>query len=661
MQIGGGTAEDNDHYRRLRAAQAESLLGNVALTLAANTFIASSIAWIIWFTSGQIAIFIWLACVVGLTCARAVTGLVLARSKLHQTRPVQVLRLLTLTSFISGLSWTPIPLFFATSGDSSSIGYVVFVVAGVATGAIIQSLCYWRVAVAFGAPLMLSTVAMMLMSGSTVNQVLAANVALLTLMLFRASMISERSFAQGQNVAMRTSQLAQSLAIANGEISRSTQKLEHLASSDVLTGLANRAVFNRRMELLFERCRAGKAEIALLLIDLDKFKAVNDSRGHNAGDALLKVVATRIETVRGKHDLAVRLGGDEFAVVLAGTGVEARATALALEIMKQICLPFSFGGQDILPGASVGIAIAPRHAADEDELYACADLALYSAKSEGRRRIKFFDNVLKNRLDYERALDRDLAAAMDEGALEVHFQPQVDMIKDRVTGFEALVRWWHPQIGAVSPPDIVKAAAKLQLSERLTGYVADRACRFAGSLNAAGHSHVVVSINMSPAEFEVYDPARMLSAVAARHQIDPAQIEVEITEDAILDPRKVERALAALRTAGFGIAVDDFGMGHSSLAHLISLKIDRLKIDRNFVSGISGNRHNQALVAALVSVGRALDMHLVLEGVETVADAETLRMLGCSTGQGWLFGKAMIPADALEWLRAQGSRTRAVA
>lgn len=661
MQIGGGTAEDNDHYRRLRAAQADSLLGNVALTLAANTFIASSTAWIIWFTSGALGTFVWLGCVICLTCARAAIGLVLARSELHKTRPVQVLRLLTVASFISGLSWTPVPLFFATHGEGGSIGYIVFVMAGVATGAIIQSLCYWRVAVAFGAPLMLATIIMMLGSATTVSLFLAANVLLLTLMLFRASMISERSFAQGQNIAMRTSQLAQSLALANGEINRSTQRLEHLASSDVLTGLANRAVFNRRMELLFERCRAGRAEIALLLIDLDKFKAVNDSRGHNAGDALLKIVASRIDSARGKHDLAVRLGGDEFAVVLAGSGVEARATALALDIMKQICQPFSFGGQDILPGASVGIALAPRHAADEDELYACADLALYSAKSEGRRRIKFFDNVLKNRLDYERALDRDLAAAMEEGLLEVHFQPQVDMINDRVTGFEALVRWWHPQIGAISPPDIVKTAAKLHLSERLTSYVADRACRFAGSLSASGYADVLVSINMSPAEFEVYDPARMLSSVAARHQIDPARIEVEITEDAILDPKKVERALAALRTAGFGLAVDDFGMGHSSLAHLISLKIDRLKIDRHFVSGISTNRHNQALVAALVSVGRALDMQLVLEGVETAADAETLRTLGCGTGQGWLFGKAMLPTDALEWLRVQESRSRAVA
>ncbi|MBX9458786.1 MAG: EAL domain-containing protein [Rhizobium sp.] len=490
---------------------------------------------------------------------------------------------------------------------------------------------------------------------------LAANVTLLTLMLFRASMRSERSFVLSQNVAMRTSQLAQSLAVANGEISKSSLQLEHLANSDTLTGLANRSVFNRRMELLFDRCRKGQTEVALLLIDLDKFKTVNDTRGHSAGDALLKAVANRLSAACGKNDLAVRLGGDEFALVLSGHDLDARVHRVVLDVMKRIAAPIFFGGHEIVPGASIGIAFAPRHATDGDDLYACADLALYQAKLEGRRQIRFFDAALKDRLDYERAVDRDLAAAIEAGGLEVHFQPQVDMLRDAATGFEALVRWWHPEIGAISPPDIVKAAAKLQMSEQLTGFVADRACRFARILDAEGHGDLTVSINMSPSEFGAYDPARLLSGIAARHEVNPGRIEVEITEDAILDPRKVERALAALRGAGFGIAVDDFGMGHSSLAHLISLKIDRLKIDRHFVTNISANVHNQALVGALVSVGRALDMDLVLEGVETAADAETLRALGCYTGQGWLFGKAMAPADAVEWLKRHATKVRAVA
>ena len=415
------------------------------------------------------------------------------------------------------------------------------------------------------------------------------------------------------------------------------------------------------MATLFEHCRAGRVEVALLLIDLDKFKMINDTRGHNAGDALLKTVAARLDALCDRNDLAARLGGDEFAVVLAGVNVEARATAMALDVMREFSRPFAFAGQDIVPGASVGVALAPRHAADEDELYACADLALYRAKMEGRKRVHFFDAALKDRLDYERAVDRDLAMAIDTGSIEVHFQPQVDMSRSRATGFEALLRWWHPDIGAVAPPDIVRAAAKLQLSERLAASVADHACRFACMLDAAGHRDMTVSINMSPAEFDAYDAARLLSGVTARHGVDPGRIEVEITEDAILDPAKAERALSALRAAGFTIAVDDFGMGHSSLAHLIRLKIDRLKIDRHFVTDISANAHNQVLVSALVSVGRALDMELVLEGVETADDAETLRVLGCVTGQGWFFGKAMAPADALEWLRRRTGRIRAVA
>lgn len=661
MDSRSGTADDNDHFRRLRAAQAESVVASISLTLAANIFIAASTAWLIWHSGGSPAIFVWLAAVVVVSAARFAVVEVITRTRSHLERPVRSLHLLTCMSFAGGLSWTPVPLFFAPPGDGNALGYIVFVMAGVATGSVIQSLAYWRVAVAFGAPLMLSTVAMMVAQGNNIAYFLACNVTLLTLMLFRASMRSERSFVQSQNVAMRTSQLAHSLAMANGEISKSSERLQHLANSDALTGLANRSAFNRRMELLFDRCRRGQTEVALLLIDLDKFKTVNDTRGHSAGDALLKAVANRLAAVCGKNDLAVRLGGDEFAVVLAGADLDARVNALVLDVMKRVSQPLVFGGHDIVPGASIGVAFAPRHAADGDDLYACADLALYQAKQEGRRQIRFFDAALKDRLDYERALDRDLAAAIENGGLDVHFQPQVDMLHDNATGFEALVRWWHPEIGAIAPPDIVRAAAKLQLSEQLTGYVADRACGFSVALEAAGHAGMTVSVNMSPSEFGVYDPARLLTSIAARHQVDPARIEVEITEDAILDPQKVERALAALRKAGFRIAVDDFGMGHSSLAHLISLKIDRLKVDRHFVTNISNNVHSQALVAALVSVGRALDMELVLEGVETTGDAETLRVLGCRMGQGWLFGKAMAPNEAIEWLKRHAAKVRAVA
>lgn len=657
----GGTAEeDYDHYHRLRVAQAEGVLGNTELTLAANVFIAASTAWLIWYMSGRASVFVWLGASLALSVVRCLTFYAIGRTKIHLMKPVRTLHLITVMAALSGILWSPIPLVYGGSNGMLD-GYITFVMAGVTTGAIVQSLSYWRTALAFGAPVMIATMLSMVTKGTAIDVFLACQVALLTLMLFRASLLSERGFVQSQNVAMRTSQLAQSLAVANGEISKSSQRLEVLANSDVLTGVANRAVFNRRMKALCDLCAHGKTEVALLLVDLDKFKLVNDTRGHSAGDAMLKAVAARLQKVCGKHDLAVRLGGDEFALVLAGTGVEARATAIAIEAMKQVCQPIIFAGQEIHPAASIGIALAPRHAADEDDLYACADLALYCAKMEGRRRIKFFDAALKGRLDYERAIDRDLAAAIRDGALEVHFQPQVDMMHDRATGFEALVRWWHPEIGAISPPDIVKAAAKLQLSEALTGYVADRSCRLVRALDHAGFADMTVSINMSPAEFDAYDPARLLSGVTGRHELDPSRIEVEITEDAILDPKKVERALAALRKLGFGIAVDDFGMGHSSLAHLISLKIDRLKIDRNFVTGLSGNPHNQVLVAAMVSVGRALDMELVLEGVETEADAETLRALGCVTGQGWLFGKAMAQADVLAWLGRQAGRTRAVA
>jgi diguanylate cyclase (GGDEF)-like protein len=656
-----GAAEENDHFRRLRTAQAESVLESTSMTLFGNFIIATATTWLIWSAGGGPMIFVWLAVVLALGVARFAAYRNISKTAEYSTKPVRVLRGLTLMSFISGVSWTPLPLVFALPGHGLIMGYIVVVMAAVTMGAIVQSLAYWRSGLAFGVPMMSSTIAMLLVHGSDVAYFLALNVSLVTIIVFRAAVRSENSFVQNQNTAMRTSQLAHSLAMANGEISKTSQRLEILASSDALTGLANRAAFNRRMDKLFEYCDQGKTTVALLLIDLDRFKTINDTRGHSAGDAVLKAVAQRLASACGRNDLPVRLGGDEFAVVLSGSDLDSRVNAVVLDVMKRIGQPVDTGDSEIIPSASVGIAFAPRHAADCEDLYACADLALYSAKMEGRRQIRFFDAALKSRLDYERAIDRDLAAAIEHGGLDVHFQPQVAIAERRPTGFEALVRWWHPEIGAIAPPDIVKAAAKLQLSEQLTGYVADRACSFAHALSVAGYDTLTVSINMSPAEFGVYDPSRMLTRIASQHQVDPGRIEVEITEDAILDPRKVERALSGLRDAGFGLAVDDFGMGHSSLAHLISLKIDRLKIDRHFVTGISSNPHNQALVAALVSVGRALDMELVLEGVETEADAETLQIFGCRMGQGWLYGKAMSHGDAMDWLQRHTGRARAVA
>jgi len=659
MDAQGAGSEDHDHYRRLRVAQAESVLGNIALTLISNIFVAATTAFVIWDAGGSASVFYWLGFVVFLNMARYSTFKMLTITGRHRSRPEEMLRFLTVGALVSGLAWTPVPLLFAQHGQIS--GYIVFVMAGVTTGAIIQSLCYWRSAIAFGAPLMSATLMMMLDGGSGRDYLFASNVALLTVMLFRASVFSERAFARSQNVAMRTTQLAQSLAVANTEINKSSHRLEHLANTDALTGLANRAVFNRRLEALFYDGGRDVRAIALLLIDLDKFKTINDTRGHHAGDAVLRAAATRLLSLCTPGDVPIRLGGDEFAVIMSGRDAASRASDLARRFIDAAAEPVSFGGIEIPIGASIGIACTPEHATDADDLYACADLALYCAKVEGRRRLKLFDCGLKGKLDYQRAIDRDLCVALENGGLDVHFQPQVDMTSGRVTGFEALVRWWHPDIGAVSPPDIVSAATKLLLSERLTTYVAERACGFVRALDRAGYADAVVSINMSPREFDLYSPALILGELARRHAINPSRIEVEITEEAILDPHKVETAFSALRRAGFRLAVDDFGMGHSSLAHLISLKIDRLKIDRHFVTNISGSAHNQALVAALVSVGRSLDMELVLEGVETAADAETLRMLGCRIGQGWLYGKAMAEADVMTWLNRHRARAKAVA
>jgi diguanylate cyclase (GGDEF)-like protein len=651
----GSETKDMDFADRLKVAQARIMLANITMTLIGNLFIASSIAIILGAEGGGRPVSLWLTLVLVLGCIRCATSYYLYRSKLYQTQPAKTLHIMVFLALLSGLSWTPVPLFLANLNSSSSSGYIVFVLAGTTAGAIIQNLAYWRAAIAFAAPLLAATLLMLVMQGRGIDYLIATNLLLLTVMLFRASIHGQNAFVASRITAMRAVELADSLASANSEIVQSNRQLEYVANTDALTGLANRSVFNRRMAALFGG--AGPVpEAALVLMDLDKFKVINDTRGHKAGDAVLQEAAARLLSVCGAGDLALRLGGDEFAVLLTGEDAGARACGMSKKFVDLLLEPITVAGQSIQVSSSVGIARLPGDADNAADFYSCADMALYDAKEQGHRGIKHFDSALKARLEFQRCLDRDLESAIDTGQIEVHFQPQVTLGKAEATGFEALIRWKHPEIGYVSPPEIVSAAANLRLSEKLTRHVCEASCKFIKRLDAAGHDNLLVSINVSPTDFAVYSPAEMLIEIAGAYQVSPERMEVEITEEAILDPRKVGLELGLISQAGFKLAVDDFGMGHSSLAHLMSLKIDRLKVDRSFVADISGSTHNQALVAALVSVGRSLGMDLVMEGVETAEDAETLRMLGCRIGQGWLYGKAMPENEALNWL-TDASRT----
>ncbi|MDH4441820.1 MAG: bifunctional diguanylate cyclase/phosphodiesterase, partial [Rhizobium sp.] len=358
----------------------------------------------------------------------------------------------------------------------------------------------------------------------------------------------------------------------------------------------------------------------------------------------------RLERLVEDGSLIARLGGDEFAVVVTGPSATERARAHAARVLEACRTPVAWGQHRAMVGLSVGLAAYPDHAPSAEELLICADMALYEAKRGDRRKLGEFDPELRLTAERKRVIEQDLGAAIDSGALGAWFQPQVDLSSRRITGFEALVRWQHPQLGFIAPPDIVNAAQAMHLSERLTARIAGDACALARQLPNLGLEGATVALNVSPREFALYSVADMLEAVTAFHAVCPAALEIEITEEAILDPALADAQLKRLEEAGYKLAVDDFGMGHSSLAYLISLKVDRLKIDRSFVKDVARSETNQKLITAMVSLGQSLNLDIVVEGVETQEDATVLARLGCTMAQGYLFARPMPPKALATWI-----------
>jgi EAL domain-containing protein (putative c-di-GMP-specific phosphodiesterase class I) len=273
-----------------------------------------------------------------------------------------------------------------------------------------------------------------------------------------------------------------------------------------------------------------------------------------------------------------------------------------------------------------------------------------------------FDAQMQSELALQRCIDHDLPQALLRGDLHLEFQPQVAMATREVIGFEALLRWRHPQAGLIPPPDIVRAAFRLRLSGQLTGFVGERACAFLNALDKSRATPIKVAVNVSPREFSIHSPAGILKQLADKHGVDPARIEIEITEEALFDPKHCARELQRIDEYGFGLAIDDFGVGHSSISNLMTVELDTIKIDRSFIHGITANRQNQQLVAAIAAVALPLGHRIIAEGVETEQEAQLLRMLGCSYAQGWLYGRPMPQTEAIAWLaRNAGNEPRKVA
>jgi diguanylate cyclase (GGDEF)-like protein len=418
-----------------------------------------------------------------------------------------------------------------------------------------------------------------------------------------------------------------------------------MAHHDALTGLPNRLLFRERMEAVLERIRPGEAA-AVLCLDLDYFKDVNDTLGHPAGDALLEAVARRLRGCIDSGDLVARLGGDEFAVLQLSEEQSADAELLAQRILEALRQPYDIEGQPAIVSVSIGIAVATESGVSADMLLKCADLALYRAKADGRGTYRFFEAKMDAEIQARRAIELDLREALERSELEVFYQPLFDLHRRQVSGFEALLRWRHPVRGMIPPTQFIPIAEDLRLINPIGEWVLRRACGDAGSWP----EHVKISVNLSPMQFRTEDLVPAVERALARSGLPAHRLEVEITESALLQNNdKVLSTLHQLHALGVRIALDDFGTGYSSLSYLRSFPFDKIKIDQSFVREIGNRSDCLAIVTSIASLARQLGMSTTAEGVETAEQLTELQAAGCDEVQGFYFDRPKPLTATLRW------------
>jgi diguanylate cyclase (GGDEF)-like protein len=431
---------------------------------------------------------------------------------------------------------------------------------------------------------------------------------------------------------------------------RSDERIAHLAHYDALTDLPNRMLFRDQLERELKKIERG-GQLAVLYIDIDEFKSVNDTLGHPIGDELLKVVASRLSLCVRQTDFIARLGGDEFAIVQTAVTNQADVTDLVTRIYQALREPYECLGHQLVTDASIGIALAPQDGTDLDQLLKNADLAMYRAKSDGRRTWRFFEHAMDARVKARRGLELDLRQAIVDGGFEIEYQPVVDLRSGAVSGCEALLRWRHPERGMVSPAEFIPVAEEIGLITQLGEWVLAKACIEA----ATWPDNIRLAVNVSPIQFRNHTLALHVASALASSGLPANRLELEITEAVLI--RDDEAALAILhqlRAVGVRIALDDFGTGYSSLSYLQRFPFDKIKIDRCFVNDIAEAGGSSSIVQAVVNIASARNMTTTAEGVETAAQMELLRELGCTEMQGYLFSPAKPAAEIRRLLMGPG-------
>ncbi|MDO8360669.1 MAG: EAL domain-containing protein [Devosia sp.] len=438
---------------------------------------------------------------------------------------------------------------------------------------------------------------------------------------------------------------------------RVEERIKYLAQHDALTDLPNRVVFYEQIEMLLKRLHRSES-LAVLSLDLDHFKNVNDTLGHPVGDLLLKAAAERMRTCVRSEDIVARLGGDEFAIVQVPSDHPKDVTALALRLIEVIGAPYDLDGHQVIVGTSIGVSMAPSDGQEPDVLMKNADLALYRAKADGGGVYRFFEVAMDARMQARRALELDLRKAMVNGEFELYYQPIIDVKSDKITGCEALIRWHHPERGMVPPLEFIPVAEETGLIVQIGEWVLRQACKEA----ARWSSDVTIAVNLSPAQFKSRNLLPMVINALATSGLPPRRLELEITEMVLM--QETEGAFAVLhqlRDLGIRIAMDDFGTGYSSLGYLRAFPFDKIKIDQSFIQDLPGQKDSVAIVRAVVGLSSSLGITTTAEGVETAEQLASVTAEGCNEVQGYLFSWPKPAADVEKFLAEMGPKSEAVA
>jgi diguanylate cyclase (GGDEF)-like protein/PAS domain S-box-containing protein len=437
-------------------------------------------------------------------------------------------------------------------------------------------------------------------------------------------------------------------------------RLQHQAHHDALTGLPNRALFQDRFRETLGRARRHRSEAAVLVLDLDRFKNINDSLGHALGDLLLQAVAQRLTASVREVDTVARFGGDEFAVLLDTMENGQKAGHVAQKLVDALAHPFQLGGHELYISASIGIGCYPQDGTDAEVLFKNADTAMYRAKAEGRNNYQYFSAEMNARALENLQMSNHLRQALERDEFQLHYQPHVELQSGRVSGAEALIRWRHPALGMIPPAKFIPLAEETGLIEPIGEWVLKAACRQMRAWQDAGLPLQRIAVNLSARQFRHPELVRRIAGILEETRLPARHLELEVTESMVMqNPENAAAVLSELRAMGISIAVDDFGTGYSSLSYLKRFPIHFLKIDRSFVSGIPQDADDAAITKGIIALARSLNLKLIAEGVETAEQREFLKRSGCDEGQGYLFSKPVPAADIERLLRSPAAHASA--